>query len=154
MDYKITESAKETLGGGLMVALGVGAMIVGSTYHVGTLRVMGPGFFPVLLGALLALTGLTIIIFARLSATATSLKSIHFDARTWALIVASLVAFVVIGTYGGLLPAAFAVTFIAALADRGNTLQSALILSVAICAVAVVVFSWALQMQLPLLQWG
>jgi hypothetical protein len=153
MDATITERTKECIGGGLMVVLGAGAIVLGVTYHVGTLREMGPGFFPVLLGVLLVLTGLAIIVVGFLSANANALKTIHFDARVWTLIVASLIAFVVLGTHGGLLAAAFAVTFISALADRDNTIKSAAILAVAICVVAAVVFSWALQMQMPLYTW-
>ncbi|MEJ0045599.1 MAG: hypothetical protein WDN04_05275 [Rhodospirillales bacterium] len=40
--------------------------------------------------------------------------------RGWICIVASVLAFVVLGKYGGLLPATFAIVFIAALGDRDN----------------------------------
>ena len=64
------------------------------------------------------------------------------------------VAFIVLGKYGGLLPATFAITFISALGDRQNTIVKALILSLAMVAIALVVFWWALQMQFPLIRWG
>jgi len=44
--------------------------------------------------------------------------------------------------------------FISALGDRDNTLTEALLLSLAMCFIAVVVFWWALKLQLPLFQWG
>jgi len=44
--------------------------------------------------------------------------------------------------------------FISALGDRDNTWKKALLLSLAIVVVAVVVFWWALQIQLPLFRWG
>ncbi len=154
MEYTIRESAREYIGGGLMVALGLGAMALGASYRIGTLSVMGPGFFPVVLGALLAVAGLGIAALARLSPNVAAQKTVRLDARAWALISASLIAFIVLGTYGGLLPAAFAVVFISALADRQNTVKSALMLATGVCVVAVVVFWWALQMQLPLFRWG
>ncbi|MCJ9713295.1 tripartite tricarboxylate transporter TctB family protein, partial [Bordetella hinzii] len=51
-------------------------------------------------------------------------------------------------------PATFAIVFISALGDRTNTLKQALLLSVSMCVIAVVVFWWALQLQLPLFRWG
>ena len=44
--------------------------------------------------------------------------------------------------------------FISALGDRDNTLREALLLALAMMAIAVVVFWWALSLQLPLFQWG
>jgi hypothetical protein len=47
-------------------------------------------------------------------------------------------------------PATFAIVFISALGDKMNTLKSAAILGAGVVVVAVVVFWWALQMQIPL----
>ena len=69
-------------------------------------------------------------------------------------IVLSIVAFIVFGTYGGLLPATFAVVFISALGDRQNTLKSAFVLAVAMSIISVVIFWWALKLQFPLFTWG
>ena len=46
---------RDYLGGVLMIALGLGAALEGSTYSIGSLSRMGPGFFPVALGVILAL---------------------------------------------------------------------------------------------------
>lgn len=154
MDHQIEESVRDYVGGGLMVALGVGAMALGTTYRVGSLSMIGPGFFPVVLGALLAATGVGIAVTAWLSRDPTARKTIRLDLRVWGLITASLVAFIVLGAHFGLLPAAFAVVFISALADRTNTVRSAALLACAVCVVAIVVFWWALGMQLPLVRWG
>ena len=55
---------KDHYGGGLMLLLGVGILLQGATYQVGTLSHMGPGFFPVALGAILALVGVAIFFTA------------------------------------------------------------------------------------------
>jgi len=70
--------------------------------------------------------------------------------RAWACILIGVAAFVVLGKYGGLVPATFAIVFISALGDRDNTVRSAFVLAVAMCIVAVVVFWWLLQVRLPL----
>jgi hypothetical protein len=59
---------RDYYGGALMMAIGLGAIIEGRQYPLGTLSRMGPGFFPVALGAILALVGLAIIATARFTA--------------------------------------------------------------------------------------
>ena len=100
-------------------------MLQGSRYPIGSLSRMGPGFYPMALGAILALVGLALIATARFSRTQTEDKVLPPEWRGWFLICASIVAFVVLGKYGGLVPATFAVVFISALADRENTLLAA-----------------------------
>ncbi|MEJ1978683.1 MAG: tripartite tricarboxylate transporter TctB family protein [Acetobacteraceae bacterium] len=141
-------------GGALMVLLGLGAMLQGSHYRVGTVGHMGPGFFPMALGAILAFVGLCLIVAARLAAPAAASARPAPEWRAWILICLSIVTFAVVGTYGGLLPATFAIVFISALADRSNTILNALVLSLAIEGVCVVVFWWLLQVQFPLFRWG
>jgi hypothetical protein len=154
MHSLINKYNKDYYGGGLMMLLGLGAVLQGMTYQVGTLSRMGPGFFPVALGGLLALTGALIALTAKGAVPEADEKVLPPEWRGWICISLSIVAFVVLGTYGGLLPATFAVVFIAAMGDRQNTVKSALLLSLSMVVVAVVVFWWALQIQFPLFRWG
>ena len=150
----INQRNRDTYGGGLMLVVGIAAAVQGARYQVGTLSRMGPGFFPMALGVILALIGLAIMITARRTAPAEEKQPLPPEWRGWIAIIMSLVAFALLGTYGGLLPASFAVVFISALGDRQNSVKAALILALAITVVAVVVFWWALQVQFPLFNWG
>ena len=150
----INKHNRDYYGGGLMLVIGIAAAVQGMRYQVGTLSRMGPGFFPMALGVILALIGLTLLINARNAESAGEEKSLPPEWRGWICIILSLVAFAVLGTYGGLLPASFAVVFIAALGDRQNSVKAAFYLALAITAVSVVVFWWALQVQFPLFNWG
>jgi hypothetical protein len=76
------------------------------------------------------------------------------DKRGSVCIQLGIQAIQLLGHYGGLLPATFAIVFISALGDRTNTIKQAVLLSIAMSAIAVVVFWWALQLQLPLFRWG
>ncbi len=76
------------------------------------------------------------------------------DFRGAACIIASILAFIVVGNFLGLLPATFAIVFISAMGDRQNTVKAALVLSAAMMLIATVVFWWALQLQMPLVKWG
>ncbi|EJL69471.1 tripartite tricarboxylate transporter TctB family protein [Variovorax sp. Varisp85] len=154
---------KDYYGGALLIVIGLAAVYAGIGYRVGELAHMGPGFFPVALGGLLALTGLLIAISARAeepASVASEEAASHGhpggmpDMRGCICIILGILAFLLFGEYGGLLPATFAIVFISALGDRDNTLTEALLLSLAMSFVAVVVFWWALKLQLPLFQWG
>jgi hypothetical protein len=155
---------KDYYGGLLMVLIGLGSIYGGMNYQIGSLSHMGPGFFPAAVGGLLVLTGLLIAIGGKTNKSeddedgGTHVPSSHPtgmpDIRGSICIIAGILAFIFLGEYGGLLPATFAITFISALGDRKNTVKQAVILSLGMVVIAVVVFWWGLQLQLPLFQWG
>lgn len=150
---------KDYYAGALMVVIGVAAAYAATGYHLGTLARMGPGFFPFALGVLLALVGIAIAASARGDdAPKTGGGHGHGhalpDARGAICIVLGILAFLVLGKWGGLLPATFAITFLSALGDRSNRVKHALLLAVAMSVIATAVFWWALQLQMPLFQWG
>jgi len=154
------KAKKDYYGGALMVIIGLIAVYAGLDYRTGTPARMGPGFFPVAIGALLALTGLLIAVSARSESGTATVKVAHGhgggmpDLRGGICIILSVLAFQLLGVYGGLVPATFGIVFISALGDRENTITQAILLSLAMCFIAVVVFWWALRLQLPLFQWG
>lgn len=146
--------------GALMVLIGVGAAVQGFQYNIGTLTRMGAGFFPVALGVILTCLGVLIAGTAKRPQLRPTLheggplKSETPEWRGWFCILASIVVFIVLGTWGGLLPATFAIVFISAMGDRDNTWLSALVLASVISLSCVVIFWWALQVQFPLFTWG
>jgi hypothetical protein len=160
MHPRASKFKKDYYGGALLVVIGLAAVYAGIGYRVGELAHMGPGFFPVALGGLLALTGLLIAVSARGDKPASEEAASHGhpggmpDLRGCICIILGILAFLLLGEYGGLLPATFAIVFISALGDRDNTLTEAVLLSLAMSFIAVVVFWWALKLQLPLFQWG
>ena len=150
--------SKDYYGGALMVVIGLSAVYAGWSYQVGTLTDMGAGFFPVAVGALLALVGILIAAAAKTpSALPSAVTEPHArlpDLRGGFCIIAGTIAFIIFGKYGGLIPATFALVFISALGDRTNTLLRATVMSIVMCAIAMVVFSWALKLQLAPFTWG
>ena len=149
-----SKRGRDYLGGVLMIALGLSAAFQGSSYRIGELSRMGPGFCPVALGVILALAGLAIAITARFEQEVVDGKALPPEWRAWFCICAAIVAFVVLGQFGGLIPATFAIVFISALGDRDNGPVAASILALGCVVVAVVVFRFALQLQFPLFQWN
>jgi hypothetical protein len=144
---------KDFLGGTLMLVIGLATSIQAASYDIGSLRRMGPGFFPLSLGIILAIVGMLIMVTAKRPDTDLDAK-LAPEWRGWLCICAGIGAFVFIGQYGGLIPATFAIVFISALGDRQNALVGAALLAAAMTAICVVIFWWLLQVPFPLFRWG
>jgi hypothetical protein len=144
---------KDRVSSALLIVLGGGIVAQGLTYRMGEMTRMGAGFIPVVLGTLLLLVGLAIGITAEVGDFGDE-KSAPTEWRGWLCILGGVVAFVVLGHYGGLVPAAFFAVFISAMGDRGNTPLHAAMLAAAITAGGVLIFSVGLKMQFPLFTWG
>jgi len=151
---------RELLSAGLMVFFGVGVILNSLQYNIGSLARMGPGFFPLLLGAALTFIGAIAFVGALTIATpfnqndATGKSLWGGIYRPWLVVIAGIFVFMVLGIYGGLIPATFALIFVTTHADRRNTTKSAFILATCVTIAAVVVFYFAMQMQFPLFRWG
>ncbi len=106
--------------GALMVLLGVGAAVTGSGYKFGTLARMGPGFMPVVLGVVLAFLGILIATTALGSSEPDNQKFLPENPQWlgWLCILAGPVLFIVVGYYGGMIPAIFACVFVSHSATR------------------------------------
>jgi sulfite exporter TauE/SafE len=151
---------RDYYGGALMILIGLGAAFEGKSYDVGSLTQMGPGFFPVVLGVLLVVLGIAIAATARRPAVSSSIleevkqEDTKLDVRGGVCIISSIIAFVVLGKWGGLIPASFAITFISALGDKENSWLGAIALASLMTVLCVVIFWWALKLQFPLFTWG
>jgi hypothetical protein len=146
---------KDRIGAVLLVALGAAVAVAGQGYDMGTLAHMDSGYIPVVLGILMMVVGVAI------GLTAAPAESPKKDAvafrpewRGWGCILGGVVAFVVLGTYGGMVPAAWACVFIAAMGDRQNPVRQSAILATVITVAGVLIFRVGLGLQLPLFTWG
>jgi uncharacterized membrane protein YhdT len=140
--------------GTLMLVLGVGAAVTGTGYKFGTLARMGPGFMPVMLGIVLAFLGILIV--------GTALGSSEDDGKNflpdnpqwfgWACILGGPVLFIILGEYGGMIPAVFACVFVCALGDKTGTYKSSAALAAGITVFGVLLFHYLLSIPFPLLR--
>jgi uncharacterized membrane protein YhdT len=140
--------------GGLMLLLGVGAAVTGSGYKFGSLARMGPGFMPVVLGIVLAFMGILIAGTALASSEPDDKKFLPDNPQWfgWACIIAGPVLFIILGHYGGMIPAVFACVFVSALGDKTATYKSSLILALGVTVFGVLLFHYLLNIPFPLLR--
>jgi len=150
---------KDFYAGGLMLLVGIGIALKGSTYRLGSLMHMGPGFMPTALGILLMLLGIAIGASALAPAgggeeESQSILPDNPQWWAWFCILMSPVLFIFFGRYFGMAPGTFACVFIAALGDRTATWKATFILSTVVTVFGVGLFSYFLQVPMPIFTWG
>jgi hypothetical protein len=141
--------------GGLMMLFGLFMAVNGPSYRLGTLMHMGPGFMPTVLGVILTFLGVLIAVTA-IGSPDTGEERIlpeHPQWRGWFCILAGPVLFILCGSYGGLIPGTFACVLVSAFGDRTTTWKEALVLAAVVTVLGVAIFSYLLQVPMPLLAW-
>jgi hypothetical protein len=116
------------LRGALFACIGLGAVIIGAGYGIGGSTAMGPGYFPVLSGALLAVMGLADIVRG-LRANAEPFPRPHL----WpvACLACGVIGFGLLIEHGGLLLAVAILVAFAFLASRRvNPLEAVLLFAI------------------------
>jgi len=146
--------------GAVVAFIGVGASVVAFRYNIGSLTKMGPGFFPFYLGILLATLG-AIIAFTNFSNAAKGVApevdhhgslQTEPDWRGWGCIVASVLSFIFLANYAGLLASTFCCVFIACYGDKTAKLRDSALLAAGISAFGIVLFSYVLKVQIPIVR--
>jgi hypothetical protein len=149
---RLFQVKRDYYAGALMMLLGLITAYQGSTYPVGTLHQMGPGYFPLALGVLLTFLGGLIAATAGADSEEAALP--HAEWRGWACIIAGPALFILLGRWTGMLPATFACVFVSALGDRDSTLKGAAVLAVCVTVFGVLLFHYLLKLPMPVLTWG
>ena len=140
---------RELIAGAVLMSFGLFvALYAARHYPVGQAAHMGPGFFPVTLGWILAGLGLVIALFA-FRKTMHVLHPPPFALRPFLAVPASVAAFSLLVTPFGLVPATFALAFVAAFAERKFVLRRTVLLGIALGVLAWLIFTVGLQMNLP-----
>ena len=154
----MTIKSQRDFGAGLMFTVVGGGFAYGaSTYQVGDAARMGPGYFPLMLGVILALMGLAVLVKSFVSGSPDGDKIGSIAWRPLGFVLLANVAFGVlliglpsIGLPGmGMVVAIFGLTIIASLAGDDFRLKEVLILSAILSAGSYVAFVWALKLQFP-----
>lgn len=144
----------EFYAGLLTLLIGLAAAAKSATYPVGTLLNMGPGYFPLMIGCIMTFIGLLQIATMVMSTRRRTMGRPEIkggpDLRGAACIVLAILSFVSLSSLG-FLPACFGCVFIAAIGDRTMSFKGAALLAIAVTALGVLLFSYGLQLSMPLI---
>ena len=160
----IRSTRDDLIAGGVFVAFGVAFAVTASGYETGSLVHMGPGYFPMVLGIILAAFGVAIVGIAALRSRRARAAAPRAAAPPGAdqepdggvpwirglLVLAAIMFFGFAIAPLGLLPALLAATFLAALAGHGTKPVGAAVIAVGLTALCVVIFVVLLRLELPL----
>lgn len=138
---------KDFWSGVLFAAVGVGAIVLGSRYTLGSAARMGPGYFPRVLGMLLVALG------AMLALRALSVDGPKVERFRWwptLLVLGSVVVFGQIVQTVGLALSTVLLIVVASSASREFRWKEALVAGVALATLATGVFIVGLNLTLPI----
>ena len=144
-----TRDIHDIVGGLLMTAAGLFFAIYGSRYTMGTADRMGAGYFPIVLGWVLAVLG----ILVALPAWWRQGTGITVQWKNLIWCVASLLAFAVTLRTLGVVVAAFVASLLA-LVPSAMGLRTRLIVCGVVTLLTVLIFPLGLQMILPIWPWS
>jgi len=153
----IIKSQKDFFAGLMYLVVGGGFAIGATQYNVGTAARMGPGYFPLLLGVILALIGLVISAKAMLKGQEDgdpigkwAWRQIFFVLAANFMFGILLVGVPAWGIPGfGLIVAIYGLVFIASFARKEVNIKETLILATILAVGSYAVFVWALNLQFP-----
>lgn len=151
------KSQKDFFAGLMYLVVGLAFAIGAIDYNVGTAARMGPGYFPLILGVLLALIGLVISLKATVSGPEGgdpvgkwAWKQIFFVLAANFTFGILLVGVPALGIPGfGLIVAIIGLVFIASTAGHNVNYKEVLVLALILAAGSYAVFVWALNLQFP-----
>ncbi|RYF06565.1 MAG: tripartite tricarboxylate transporter TctB family protein [Comamonadaceae bacterium] len=152
------KSQKDFFSGLMFMGIGVAFAIGATNYNIGNGARMGPGYFPLILGILLAFLGAAVTFYATVVETGPDGDKVG----KWAwkqifFILASNFAFGILlaglPTWGvpamGLIVAIYGLVFIAAQAGDKVSYKETFILATVLAVGSYVAFVWALKLQFP-----
>lgn len=142
--------SRKVCSGVMFAGLGATGLALASAYPMGTASKMGPGYFPMLLSALLVALGSGIGISGLLEGRA-GRETVHVNLRVIGWILGSIITFAVLFRFAGLLLAAFATVVVASRAADDSTWRGTLASAVVLTAAVGVLFKGALGLPFDLL---
>jgi hypothetical protein len=151
------KSQKDFFAGLMYLVVGLAFAIGAIDYNVGSAARMGPGYFPLILGVILALIGLLISFKATVSGPSDGDPIGKWAWKQTFFVLAAnfafgllLVGVPALGIPGlGLMVAIIALVFIASAAGHNVNWKEVLVLSLVLAAGSYAVFVWALNLQFP-----
>jgi hypothetical protein len=140
---------KDILAGLVFIVFGLAFAVMATSYEIGSTLRMGPGYFPFVLGCLLAVLGGVIATKGFLAGEGEAIGAIPW--RAVGLIVGAVLFFGLTVRGLGLVPSVFVAALVSGYASRRTSLLVGLLVTVGLTILCILVFVVALRLRLPLL---
>lgn len=160
---KRTMFIRSYIPGLVLIAVGFITAFGSLNYEMGTASRMGPGYYPFMLGVVLSILGAIELIgegVRRHLLGSEEQKALDWGGiarkygRPWFAILTGAILFILIGEFGGLVPATFVMIFVTALGDSETSVAGAGVLAICILAFTLLAFHYGMGLQFPLFRWG
>lgn len=145
---KLHDARKDLLAGAVFAGFGLAFAITSTTYDIGTPLRMGPGFYPLVLGGLLVVLGVSIAVKGFLAGDGSEIGAVPW--KSLLLLLAGILFFGFTVRDLGLVPALFVAVLLAGLAGRSARLIPSAVIAASLTALSVLIFVYVLQLRLPL----
>lgn len=139
---------QDLMAGGLFALIGMATSLSSLGYALGTMRRMGPGYFPLLLGILLAGLGVALMVQAWRKGAAEPVD--WGSIRPPLFVLGGLALFGLALPKAGFLVANVLFIGVTSFAGREFRLRESVLLALALTGMAIVVFVMGLNLQIPL----
>lgn len=133
-----------------MIATGVFAAFYAQRYDFGTLQRMGPGYFPVMLGIILAILGVFIAVPA-LFRPGTKIV-VHWKSLLW--VTAGIIAFGALLNLLGLVLTSAVMIILTSMPGVDMNWKTRIILAIVVAIITYLIFSFGLGMVIPVWPWS
>jgi hypothetical protein len=144
---------RDLIAGLLMISVGLFvALYASNQYQVGSAARMGPGYFPTILGSILAVLGLVIALMS-FREVVHILKPPPFTPRPFIAVIAAVALFALLIGRVGLVPTTILMVIVTASGSNSFQLPRAVLLGISLSVIAWLIFSLGLQMTLPAFAW-
>ncbi len=141
--------SRDLMGGIALIAIGVFAAMHARQYELGELQRMGPGYFPTVLGIILAILGVLVAVPA-LFREGTSIK-IEWKSLAWVMV--NILVFALLLNHLGMIFTSFLAVIASSMASDIKW-KARLILSGCIAFITYLIFSFGLGMVIPVWPWS
>jgi putative tricarboxylic transport membrane protein len=132
--------------GVIYLVFGLGAVVIGRDYSMGTATKMGPAYFPTVLGYLLALIGAIAVVRAFIQ-PGTPIG--RFAVKNLAIVLGATVLYGLLVRGAGLAVAVFVLVMGSAWASISFRWAPSIVLAIGLAVFSVAVFIWGLGLPIP-----
>ncbi|MBB5788901.1 tripartite tricarboxylate transporter TctB family protein [Jiangella mangrovi] len=141
-------SVPDILAGAIFAGIGLTFVVASLGYELGTPLRMGPGYFPLVVGAILVALGLGVVVKGLVAGEDITWGSVPW--RSVVMIVAALIFFGFTVRRAGFLPATFVTALLTAFASSRIKPVTAVVVAAGLTGLSVLIFIVGLQLRLPL----